>query len=105
MKSLDDVNAVCEQAAAEIGVRPAEAEIDLGKMRYRFVKTFTVRPAAPLAGSVLDFSQKTMASAILQGYRDATEQVENLLAYARDERPKYPRQILRVAPGTFSTPR
>lgn len=101
LKSLEDVNAICERAAAEIGVRPAEVEVDLGQMKYRFVKTFTVRPATPLAGSVLDFSQITMASAILQGYRDATVQIENLLAYARDEKPRCPRQILRVAPGTL----
>lgn len=99
LKNLDEVNAVCEWVAAGMGVRPSEVEVDLGHCSYRFVKTLTVRPSAPLAGGMLDFSRKTIGPAILQGYRDATVQIEKLLTYARHEKPTVPRRILTLAPG------
>jgi predicted acylesterase/phospholipase RssA len=99
LKALEEVNAVCERVAAGIGVRPSEVEVDLGNCSYRFVKTLTVRPSAPLAGGMLDFSRKTIGPAILQGYRDATVQIEKLLTYARQEKPTVPRRILTLALG------
>ncbi len=97
LKILTNVNLACEHAAAELGVRPEELEIDLGTRRYRYVKAFTVRPAESLGGTVLDFSGRTTAPAILRGYRDACAQIETFLAYAPKARFGQPRRVLRFA--------
>lgn len=83
---LENINAICERGAAEAGVRPEEVEIDLGTRRYRYVKTFTIHPSAPLERTILDFGGSTSGQAILQGYRDACEQIESFLKYAPKSR-------------------
>ena len=100
LKILTNVNTVCERAAVELGVRPEEIEIDFGTRCYRYVKAFTIRPAAPLGGTTLDFGGETTGPAILQGYRDACAQIESFLAYAPQTRFGGPRRLLRLAPGT-----
>ncbi len=65
MKILTNVNAVCERAAAELCLQPEEVEIDLGTCRYRYIKALAVRPAAPLGGTLLDFTRYSTAPAIL----------------------------------------
>jgi predicted acylesterase/phospholipase RssA len=97
LKILHNVNAACEHAAAERGLHPEEIEIDLGPRRYRWVKSFTVSPARPLRGTVLDFGEATAGPAILQGYADACVQIENFLVYAPQARHGRPKQILRFA--------
>lgn len=104
LKILNNINDVCKRAAAELGVRPEEVEIDLGTRRYRYVKAFTVRPLKSLGGTVLDFGGETTGPAILQGYRDATAQIENFLAYARQARYGQPRRVLRFAPEPSAQP-
>lgn len=99
LKHLEEVNAVCERVAAARGVRPTEVEVDFGNYSYRFVKTFTIRPSAPLAGGILEFNRKTIGSAILQGYRDATVQIEKLLTYAHHEKPTARHIVSLGAPG------
>lgn len=98
LKILTGVNAVCERAAAELSIRPEEVEVDLGTRRYRYVKAFTICPATPVAGTVLDFGAEATGLAILQGYRDACAQIETFLAYARQSRFGQPRRLLRFAP-------
>lgn len=99
LKILANINAVCERAAEGLGLRPEEIEIDLGTRRYRFIKAFTIRPAAPLGGTVLDFGGETTGAALLQGYRDAGREIENFLAYARGARFGRSRRVLSFAPG------
>ncbi len=95
LKILSNVNAACEQAAAERGLRPEEVELDLGTRHYRWVKNFTISPAKPLGGTVLDFGGTTTGPAVLQGYRDACFQIENFLAFAPQARFGRPRRVLR----------
>lgn len=97
LKILDTINAVCERAAREHRVGPEEVEIDLGTRRYRYVKAFTIRPRANLGAAVLDFGGETTSQAILEGYRDATAQIEAFLAYAPQARFQRPRRLLRFA--------
>ena len=98
LKVVGDINAACERAAAEIGVRPEEVEIDMGTRRFRYLKIFTIRPDAPLAGTALDFSGETIGPDLLHGYRDACAQIENFLAYAQRAKFKRPRHVLRFSP-------
>ncbi|MBI4462802.1 MAG: patatin-like phospholipase family protein [Acidobacteria bacterium] len=98
LRMLNNINAVCERAAGELGVNPEEVEIDLGTRRYRYVKAFTIRPATSLGGTVLDFDGATTGPAIVQGYRDASVQIEHFLAYARTSRFGRPKRVLRFAP-------
>ena len=98
LKVVGDINAACERAAAEIGARPEEVEIDMGTRRFRYLKIFTVRPDAPLAGTALDFSGETIGPDLLHGYRDACAQIENFLAYAQQAKFRRPRRVLRFSP-------
>ncbi len=97
LKVLSNINAVCEQAATNLDLRPEEVEIELGRGRYRYIKAFTIRPAAPLGGTMFDFGGKTTGPAILQGYRDACAQIENFLAYAPQAKFGQPRRLLRFS--------
>lgn len=98
LKVVGDINASCERAAAEIGVRPEEVEIDLGTRRFRYLKIFTIRPDMPLAGTVLDFGGETTGSDLLSGYRDACAQIESFLAFAPQSHFGRPKRVLRFTP-------
>jgi predicted acylesterase/phospholipase RssA len=98
LKVLSDINAACERAAADIGARPEEVEIDLGTRRLRYVKPFTIRPDTVLAGTVLDFGRETIGADLLRGYRDAGGQIEAFLAYALQARFDRPKRVLQFAP-------
>lgn len=102
LKLLDTVNAMCEQAAARRGLQPEEVEVELGPRHYRYVKPFTIRPRAPLIGTVLDFGRRTIAPALLQGYSDAADQIEAFLAYAPGARFRRPRHPVRFADAVAS---
>jgi len=98
LKVVADVNAACERAAAEIGARPEQVEIDLGTRRFRYLKTFLIRPDSPLAGTVLDFGGDTIGIDLVQGYRDACAQIEAFLAYAPQAHFGQPRRVLQFTP-------
>lgn len=98
LKILSNVNALCERAAADLGLRPEEIEIDFGVRRYRYARAFAIRPEVPLGGSALDFSGATTGPAILQGYRDACVQIEGFLAYAPQTKFGQPKRLLRFTP-------
>ena len=85
-------------ATRGIGVRPEEVEIDMGTRRFRYLRIFTIRPDAPLAGTALDFSGETIGPDLLHGYRDACAQIENFLAYAQQAKFRRPRRVLRFSP-------
>ena len=98
LRILTNINAVCERAAAGLGLRPEEVEIDLGTRSYRYVKTFSIRPTTPLGGTTVDFSADTIDPAILQGYRDACVQIESFVGYARQAKFGLPKRVLRFVP-------
>ena len=89
-----NLNAACERAAEELGLRPEEVEISLGRRRYRYVKAISICPPETLPGAALDFSPVMTQSAILQGYRDACGQLAGFLAYAREAKFRHPRRVL-----------
>lgn len=99
LKTLTNFNEACERAAARLGTNPEEVEIDLGRRRYRYIKTFIVRPKWPLGGSMLDFSADTINPAILQGYFDASAQIESFLSYASRVTFGSQKRILSLADG------
>jgi len=95
-KTLEGINAICEGAAASLGMRPEEVAVDLGIRRYRYIKSFTICPAEPLDATILEFGGPAAESAILRGYRDASEQVANFLEYARTAHYGGPKRLLRL---------
>ena len=94
MRIASHFNATCERAAQKAGLHPEEIEIVLGTRRYRYIKTFPICPQESLPGSALDFDEERTRQAILQGFQDATAQILQFLAYARDSRFSYPRHQL-----------
>lgn len=97
LRILTNINRACEGTAARLGVTPEEVEIEIDARRYRYIKTFIVQPSAPLGGTMLDFTADTISPAILQGYRDASTQIEGFLAYAPQAKCGLPRRSLRLA--------
>lgn len=95
-KTLQGINAICEGAAASLGLRPEEVAVDVGTRRYRYVRSFTICPTQPLEATILEFGGPAARRAILQGYRDACEQVENFLEYSRTARYGGPKRLLRL---------
>ena len=89
-----NMNAACERAAEELGLRPEEVEISLGARSYRYIKAIAICPPEPLPGSSLDFSIALTRAAILQGYNDASAQLGAFLVYAREARFGAPRRKL-----------
>ncbi len=89
-----NLNAACERAAEQLGVRPEEVEISMDRRNYRYVKAFAICPPESMPGTSLDFSPATTNSAILQGYLDASGQLANFLSYARETHFTHPRRLL-----------
>jgi len=98
LQTLSEVNALCERAAADLGIAPELITLDLGHRRFRYVRPFTIRPAAPLGAGMLDFGGPATGDAMLQGYRDAVEQIRAFLAYAPHAPFGQPRRALRLTP-------
>lgn len=97
LKILTNINKACEGTAARLGISPEEVEIEIDARRYRYIKTFVVQPSTTLGGTMLDFTADTISPAILQGYRDASAQIEAFLAYAPRARCDLPKRCLRLA--------
>ena len=96
-KALESINAMCEQAANSLGLRPEGVELDMGTRCYRHIKSFTICPAAmPLETTILEFGGGSSARAILQGYREAAVQVEEFLKYSRTSHYGGARRLLRL---------
>lgn len=92
--ALERINALCQQAGQERGLPPEAVAIELGGRRFRYIKLFTIRPAAPLRGAVLEFGGPSTADALLQGYTETCVQVREFLAYARRARFEGPRRVV-----------
>lgn len=97
LRILTNINRACEGTAARLGIGPEEVEIEIDAHRYRYIKNFIVQPSAPLGGTMLDFTADTISPAILQGYHDASAQVEEFLAYAPRAKCGLPKRRLRLA--------
>ncbi len=78
---LSSINRLCSIYAAEMGVKPEQLELEIGKQRYRFVKFFNIAPEKPLEASSLDFDSEIVSPIIVQGYRDAQKVIHEFLAY------------------------
>ncbi len=94
---LSNINRLCSSYAAEIGVKPEQLELEIGKQRYRFVKSFNIAPEKPLLAASLDFDSEIIAPIIVQGYRDAGKVIEEFLAYEATRPQRESRRLVRLA--------
>jgi predicted acylesterase/phospholipase RssA len=94
---LSSINRLCTVYAAEMGVKPEQVELEIGKQYYRFVKFFNIAPQKPLPAAALDFDSEIVSPIILQGYRDARAVIHNFLAYEMSRPARDSRQIVRLA--------
>ena len=94
---LSSINRLCTVYAAELGVKPEQVELEIGKQYYRFVKFFNIAPQKPLLANALDFDSEIVCPIIVQGYRDARAVIQDYLAYECSRPARDSRQIR--APG------
>lgn len=99
LQTTREANGLCERAAGELGVPPETITIELGHRRFRYIRPFTIRPAAPLGAGILDFGAPATGAMILHGYRDAAVQIREFLAYAPQSHFGAARHVLRMAPA------
>ena len=79
---LTSANVQIEQAAATLGIRPEDVVIEFEGRRFRYVKPFTIRPTEPIRSTILEFGGRATEDALLQGYGDAAQRIEELARYA-----------------------
>jgi predicted acylesterase/phospholipase RssA len=94
---LSSINRLCTVYAAEMGVKPEQVELEIGKQFYRFVKFFNIAPHQPLLADALDFDSEIISPIIVQGYRDARAVIQDFLAYEILRPTRDSRQIVRLA--------
>ena len=94
---LSSINRLCTVYAAEMGVKPEQVELEIGKQFYRFVKFFNIAPPQPLLADALDFDSEIISPIIVQGYRDARAVIQDFLAYEILRPARDSRQIVRLA--------
>jgi predicted acylesterase/phospholipase RssA len=99
LQTTREANGLCELAARELGVPPETITIELGHRRFRYIRPFTIRPAAQLGAGILDFGAPATGAMILLGYRDAAVQIREFLAYAPQSHFGAARHVLRMAPA------
>ena len=76
---LSSINRLCTVYAAEMGVKPEQVELEIGKQYYRFVKFFNIAPQKPLPADALDFDSEIVSPIIVQGYCDARAVIQHFL--------------------------
>jgi len=94
---LSSINRLCSVYAAELGVKPEQLELEVGKQHYRFVKFFNIAPRTPLPAMALDFDGEIVAPVIVQGYRDATKVIQEFREYEITRPPRESRRVIRLA--------
>jgi predicted acylesterase/phospholipase RssA len=94
---LNNVNRLCSAYAEEIGVKPEQVELEIGRQRYSYVKAFNIAPEKPLPAMALDFDGEIISPVIVQGYRDACQVVKQFLEYEMVRPPRESRRVLRLA--------
>jgi predicted acylesterase/phospholipase RssA len=81
LKLLDRLNHFCETYAASLGLTAQEVQLEMSGQILKFIKPFTISPKVSLPGTALDFDGSITIPAILQGYRDSCEAIEEFLDY------------------------
>jgi predicted acylesterase/phospholipase RssA len=94
---LTNVNRLCAIYASEMGVKPEQIELEIGKQNYRFVKFFNIAPEKPLPAGSLDFDSEIVSPIIVQGYRDAGAVIQQFLEYEASCPPRESRRMVRLA--------
>jgi hypothetical protein len=94
---LTNVNNLCSAYAAEIGVKPEQLELEVGEQRYRYVKSFSIAPKAPLPALALDFDGEIIGPVIVQGYKDAIPVIQQFREYEATCPPRESRRVVRLA--------
>ena len=94
---LSSFNRLCTVYAAEMGVKPEQLELEIGKQHYRFVKFFNIAPHKPLPADALDFDSEIISPIIVQGYRDARAVIQDFMAYECSRPARDSRRIVRLA--------
>jgi predicted acylesterase/phospholipase RssA len=104
---LSNINRLCSVYATELGVKPEQLELEIGRQRYRYVKAFNIAPQQPLPALALDFDGEIIGPVIVQGYKDATRVVRDFLEYEAERPPRESRRVVRLAAerpeGNFRT--
>jgi predicted acylesterase/phospholipase RssA len=93
---LTSINRLCTIYAAEIGVRPEQLELEIGKQRYRYMKFFNIAPEQPLPAGTLDFDAEIVSPVIMQGYRDGCKVIEEYLDYELTRPAADSRRVVRL---------
>ena len=96
LRVLESVNKICETYAARVGCRPEQLLLEIGDHQYRYLKAFTIRPATPLAATLLDFDGRIVRPAIEQGYRDGCMAVQAFIEYLAESPAAGPKHLLRL---------
>jgi predicted acylesterase/phospholipase RssA len=94
---LTNINRLCGIYAAEMGVKPEQLELEIGKQHYRFVKFFNIAPEKPLLAAALDFDSEIISPIIVQGYRDARSVIQRFLEYEASRPARESRRMVRLA--------
>jgi predicted acylesterase/phospholipase RssA len=94
---LSNINRLCSIYAAEMGLRPEELELEIGKQHYRYVKFFNIAPEKPLPAAALDFDSEIVSPVIVQGYRDACKVIQEYLEYEHYRPTSDSRRKMRLA--------
>jgi predicted acylesterase/phospholipase RssA len=94
---LTNVNRLCTMYAAEMGVKPEQLELEIGKSTYRYVKFFNIAPEKPLPAGALDFDAGIVRPVIVQGYRDACRVIQDFFEYETTCPPRESRRVVRLA--------
>jgi predicted acylesterase/phospholipase RssA len=94
---LNSINRLCSIYAAELGVRPEQLDLEVGRQHYRYVKAFNIAPEQPLPAMTLDFDGEIIAPVIVQGYKDSTRVIREFLQYECNRPPSESRRVVRLA--------
>src|SRR6185437_9608005 len=97
LRLLNNVNQICEGYAEKNGLRPEQIVLEVGTHTYRYLKAFKIRPAAPIAATLLDFDGRIVRPAIEQGYKDGTEAVRQFIEYVSEAPVNPTKHVLRLA--------
>jgi predicted acylesterase/phospholipase RssA len=94
---LTNINRLCTVYASEMGVKPEQLELEIGKQHYRFVKFFNIAPEKPLEAAALDFDSEIVSPIIVQGYKDARKVIRQFMDYESSCPPRASRRLVRLA--------
>lgn len=94
---LKNINRLCSAYAAELGVKPEQLELEIGRQHYRYVKSFTIAPQHPLPALSLDFDGEIIGPVIVQGYKDAGRVIRDFFGYEAARPSRESRRVVRLA--------